>query len=486
MAVQGVALSASMADPAGLSEREREIAGAYAEGLGFRDIAARLHIAPATVRTHVSTVYRKLGVSSKIELWHRLPDTAPSGTPSGAPLRLTRLRVGVLAVAEPRDEPRWTGIATTFAAELAAALGQCRELEAAAPVACVGPGADLRTHARRAGLGYMLLVRASVPDGAPRLLVQLAEGRTAAIRWSACQPLPPERPGAGLPALATRVARQLGGLGGLLVTVERQRLATEPPCPADPHELYLRAGEGLDGAGRERTLACAGLAERCTALAPRFARGWLMLGWLRNEIVSYGWAEPAPDHCQREDAAFRRAVDLDPRDMLGPAHLAVSRARLGAVAEARRLVAHAAEAAESEPDAKVALTLALSTIAGDPARALTLIDRARDECPEAPPSWDYMEARAAFLAGDCERALEASVTAPHTLPKLVFQMLASAEAGETREAAVLWADLRRLVPHFRFGWYAATLPIVHPQALAPYQRAAARVRAAVATTAGAA
>ena len=51
-----------------LSPRERQIAEAYAAGRSYREIAELLFIAPATVRTHLSTIYRKLGVSTKIEL----------------------------------------------------------------------------------------------------------------------------------------------------------------------------------------------------------------------------------------------------------------------------------------------------------------------------------------------------------------------------------------------------------------------------------
>ena len=51
-----------------LSPRERQIAEAYAAGRSHREIAELLFIAPATVRTHLGTIYRKLGVSTKIEL----------------------------------------------------------------------------------------------------------------------------------------------------------------------------------------------------------------------------------------------------------------------------------------------------------------------------------------------------------------------------------------------------------------------------------
>jgi DNA-binding CsgD family transcriptional regulator len=58
-----------------LSPREQEIARAYANGDNYHRIAERLHIAPSTVRTHLTKIYRKLGVSSKLEL-HKLLDGA--------------------------------------------------------------------------------------------------------------------------------------------------------------------------------------------------------------------------------------------------------------------------------------------------------------------------------------------------------------------------------------------------------------------------
>lgn len=72
--------------PLPLTEREREIARAYANGDTYHRIAERLVIAPSTVRTHLATIYRKLGVSSKLEL-HKIlegeqPDFESGGDPS--------------------------------------------------------------------------------------------------------------------------------------------------------------------------------------------------------------------------------------------------------------------------------------------------------------------------------------------------------------------------------------------------------------------
>ena len=58
-----------------LSPRELEIARAYALGDTYHRIAERLCIAPSTVRTHLAAIYRKLEVSSKLEL-HRMLEGA--------------------------------------------------------------------------------------------------------------------------------------------------------------------------------------------------------------------------------------------------------------------------------------------------------------------------------------------------------------------------------------------------------------------------
>jgi DNA-binding CsgD family transcriptional regulator len=51
-----------------ISEREREIVVLLLDGYSYREIAERLFIANETVKTHVTNIYRKAGVRSKMEL----------------------------------------------------------------------------------------------------------------------------------------------------------------------------------------------------------------------------------------------------------------------------------------------------------------------------------------------------------------------------------------------------------------------------------
>jgi DNA-binding NarL/FixJ family response regulator len=49
-----------------LTEREVEIAGKVAEGLTNADIAGELFISAGTVKTHVASIQRKLGVRNRV------------------------------------------------------------------------------------------------------------------------------------------------------------------------------------------------------------------------------------------------------------------------------------------------------------------------------------------------------------------------------------------------------------------------------------
>ena len=65
-----------------LSNREKEVAAAYAGGASYKEIARDLGISPTTVRSHLRTLYGKLNVTSKIALAQALADPAASVEPA--------------------------------------------------------------------------------------------------------------------------------------------------------------------------------------------------------------------------------------------------------------------------------------------------------------------------------------------------------------------------------------------------------------------
>ena len=53
---------------ASLTPAERDVVRLVSEGLANKDIATRLFVSPRTVQTHLTHVYTKLGLSSRVQL----------------------------------------------------------------------------------------------------------------------------------------------------------------------------------------------------------------------------------------------------------------------------------------------------------------------------------------------------------------------------------------------------------------------------------
>ena len=67
-----------------LTEREAEVHALALQGLTARRMAERLYISEATVRSHLASIYGKLGVSGRVELLakNQRPDPFPADRPS--------------------------------------------------------------------------------------------------------------------------------------------------------------------------------------------------------------------------------------------------------------------------------------------------------------------------------------------------------------------------------------------------------------------
>ncbi|MBZ6296124.1 LuxR C-terminal-related transcriptional regulator, partial [Streptomyces olivaceus] len=69
-------------DMLALSDAERRVAKAAAKGLTNREIAGKLYLTTSTVEQHLTRIYRKLGVSSRVQLQSRLGVQSPSPHPA--------------------------------------------------------------------------------------------------------------------------------------------------------------------------------------------------------------------------------------------------------------------------------------------------------------------------------------------------------------------------------------------------------------------
>jgi DNA-binding CsgD family transcriptional regulator len=60
----------------GISQREREIIGLLLTGIGTKEIAAKLFISAKTADNHVTNIYRKLGVRSRVQMFQLIRTNA--------------------------------------------------------------------------------------------------------------------------------------------------------------------------------------------------------------------------------------------------------------------------------------------------------------------------------------------------------------------------------------------------------------------------
>jgi DNA-binding CsgD family transcriptional regulator len=51
-----------------LTRAERDVVKLVSEGLGNKDVATRLFVSPRTVQAHLTHVYTKLGLTSRVQL----------------------------------------------------------------------------------------------------------------------------------------------------------------------------------------------------------------------------------------------------------------------------------------------------------------------------------------------------------------------------------------------------------------------------------
>ncbi len=173
--------------PNTLSRREREIAEAYAEGRDHKDIADRLFIAPATVRTHLASIYRKLGVSTKLELFHALNGSAAAPERDPQPSTRRRPSIAVLPFVERSGDASGDFLTFGIAEGITSELARFRGLFVISHASSVGyRGSDKDALAVAKELGARYLVTGSIARSGERVRVvtELLDCETGSVVWS--------------------------------------------------------------------------------------------------------------------------------------------------------------------------------------------------------------------------------------------------------------------------------------------------------------
>ncbi len=144
-----------------LSRREQEIAAAFSGGESYRQIAERLCIAPSTVRTHLATVYRKLGVSSKLELHKCLEGGIATAAPTDSQVLLhaDKPSIAVLPFANLSDDAEQDHFAEGIADDIITALSRIKWFFVTARMSSFsykGRAVDVKEIGKDLGVGYVL------------------------------------------------------------------------------------------------------------------------------------------------------------------------------------------------------------------------------------------------------------------------------------------------------------------------------------------
>ena len=172
-----------------LSPREQEIASAFSSGSSYQQIAKRLCIAPSTVRTHLAAIYRKLGVSSKLELHKFLESDLANGKQQDdlSAQIPDKPSIAVLPFDNMSGDPEQAYFADGMAEDIITALSRSPWLFIIArntTFTYKGENVDVKRVAQELGVRYVLEGSVRKAGNRIRVTAQLVDGITGGHIWS--------------------------------------------------------------------------------------------------------------------------------------------------------------------------------------------------------------------------------------------------------------------------------------------------------------
>ncbi|MFP6749409.1 MAG: FlgO family outer membrane protein, partial [Alphaproteobacteria bacterium] len=295
-----------------LTERELMIAGRYARGETYKEIAAQVHIAPATVRNHLAAVYRKLEVKNKPGLIRALSnETLARNVPSAptVPILLNLedslqppsggASIAVMSFANigpAENEYFGHGVAT----DIQHYLTRCHDLLVSglsSAIAMSGLARDATEVAKRLGVQYVLQGTVRTRQDKVRLTAELVDGASGAVLWS-------ERYDRMLNDILEIEAEVAGAITANLslkieeTQYERQRHLSDDQLSA--YDLRLRGNRFLELAGKnhlERARDCFTNALMLEPVsAPAFAGLSISYGYECDQLVTENYGGSLERH----------------------------------------------------------------------------------------------------------------------------------------------------------------------------------------------
>jgi TolB-like protein/DNA-binding CsgD family transcriptional regulator len=462
-------------DPtAGLSDREQTVAAKFAAGMTYREIGEALFIAPATVRSHLSTIYRKLNVRSKVGLANLLaanrgvdiadrPSDVTASDASGPPV------IAVLPFECVNVDERWGRLADGLSADITIDLARYPDLAVLSSQTMrlyKGRSADARMIGRELSADYLLAGILQTTEQNVRVSVSLVDTRTAADVWATRY----EQPASDLFAMQDRitgnVVNVLASCCGKLAGLRRDVARRKPPASLRAYEAYLLGGEQHDRFTRESNLEAIRLLSRAVELDPGLARAWSLLGlaYSVNAYNAFNKEVSASIECWA--ACTERALSLDPGDC--NAHLCMGdlRATRGDLRGAAEEHERALELAPNDADILAMVAGSRALVTGSPHQCIALAERAF-RLNSQPPSWYYSQlGRALFAAGRYRQSLSAFRQSPQNSPgTLLFLTVGHALLGEIAQARAVRTRLTCEFTSFTTEGFIRSFPVTNPMAI---------------------
>lgn len=275
-----------------LTARRRELLEISSEGLTNEQIAGRLGISPATVRTHLSRIYAELGVKNRTEAARLVSEATRSAAPKAIDLFLGRPAIAVLPTTAS-DSPEPSALAHALTEELGALLARWCWFPVIARSSSerarsLGVGAC----EVGAALGARFLVDPSLRAGPRgwRLSIEVVDTGDGCVLLTDRVDLGPS-PFEALEALAAEiVARTYPVLVARVSGASAVGAAHDASAWQLAH-LALRHQQSRDAGGHHQALA---LCERALALDPTLALAHFARGLCAYDAVLNQWT-PALD-----------------------------------------------------------------------------------------------------------------------------------------------------------------------------------------------
>ncbi|MFD1159010.1 LuxR C-terminal-related transcriptional regulator [Roseovarius aestuarii] len=408
-----------------LSAREQEIARAFSSGESYNQIAERLCIAPSTVRTHLTTIYRKLEISSKLELHKLIANPGDASEPNAKPTLPDKPSIAVLAFENMSGEPEQEYFSDGITEDIITALSRSPWLFVIArntTFTYKGENVDVRRVASELGVRFVLEGSVRRSGDRVRVTAQLIDGLSGGHVWS-------ERYDGQLEDvfdLQDEITRNV--VASIQTSVHLTTIDEPVERSARPDltvwELTMRAWHLLYDFTPESFATAQALLNRALATDPQSAEANMVLSLIHHHTALMGYASDTQETMRTAYALGRRATELDDRNEY--AHWAFGISGWGLNKHDESIVA-LERAVELNPNCSLAygsLGTALGLV-GRTEEAINNQQIAIRSNPRDPSIFFRFSgiALASYLSGEFDDAINWAGRAIHRMPRWYFAHL---------------------------------------------------------------